>query len=234
MLEVRHHLAHKQEMFKSHLFFNKLHVQQDFSAGMAFVPILAFWVMVFQDILYMIPPQLKNVVLRRLANHHKHEDSGHDKWFLEDAAHLGITQIFNTQWLFSSNHRLTRILTYRIMVEVFKGKDYQKVLLILALESTGHVFFENTARFVQKKGQEDNFKYFSNYHLLVEMNHAVFEEELENSLDIISLTDEERKESIAMIERVYDAFYALFDHLAQSLTSKSADGKMNEAELLVA
>lgn len=219
MQVVRQHLISKQEAFRSHPFFKELNKQEDFAAGMAFVPGLTFWVRVFQDILQMIPQHLKTPHLRRLANHHKHEDAGHNKWFLEDAAWLGNDNVYKCEWLFSPEHRLTREVTYRIVSEVFQGKDYQKVILILVLESTGHVFFENIADFVKRKGHENHLKYFSSYHLEIEKNHAVFEEKLEEELYAIMLSEEDRSQAIAMIDRTYDAFNSLFDHLVKSFAS---------------
>lgn len=55
MLVVKNHLTSKQEAFEFHPFFKKLSMQEDFSEGMAFVPRLMFWVMVFQDILNITP-----------------------------------------------------------------------------------------------------------------------------------------------------------------------------------
>lgn len=218
MLTVKDHLSRKEEGFAYHPFFKKLSEQEDFSEGMAFVPRLMFWVMVFQDILNIIPPQVKSAHLRRIATHHKHEDSGHDKWFLEDIAYLEKNHILTIEWLFSPEHKITRDVAYRIISEAFHGKDHQKIILILALESTGHIFFENVAKFVKSKGHDANLKYLSSYHLEVEMNHEIFEEKLKESLYSIVLNEEDRNASIAMIDRIYGAFDTLFDYLLEAPT----------------
>lgn len=222
MLIVQDHLTSKQEAFKLHPFFAKLNAQENFSEGMAFVPRLMFWVMVFQDVLNIIPPQVKSAHLRRIATHHKHEDSGHDKWFLQDIAYLEKKHIMSIEWLFSPEHKITRDVAYRIISEAFHGKDHQKIILILTLESTGHIFFENIANFVKNKGHDADLKYLSSYHLDVEKGHAVFEEKLKESLYSIVLTPEERAECIAMIDRIYDAFNTLFDYLLDGLHSKAS------------
>jgi hypothetical protein len=216
MLAVQEHLTTKEKGFEAHPFFAKLSAQEDFQEGMAFVPRLMFWVMVFQDILNIIPPQVKSAHLRRIATHHKMEDSGHDKWFLQDIAYLEKDRIVSIEWLFSPEHKITRDVAYRIISEAFHGKDHQKIILILALESTGHIFFEHVAKFVKSKGHDADLKYLSSYHLDVELNHAVFEEKLKESLFSIVLTSEEREESIAMIDRIYDAFHTLFDYLLEA------------------
>ncbi|MCE3231228.1 MAG: hypothetical protein K0R76_525 [Alphaproteobacteria bacterium] len=215
MLAVKDHIELKEKGFELHPFFARLNAQDDFSEGMAFVPRLMFWVMVFQDILNIIPPQVKSAHLRRIATHHKHEDAGHDKWFLEDIAYLEKKHILTIEWLFSPEHKITRDVAYRIISEAFHGKDHQKIILILALESTGHIFFRNIAQFVKNKGHEANLKYLSSYHLDVEMNHAVFEEKLKEDLFSIVLSPEEREEAVAMVDRIYDAFNTLFDYLLE-------------------
>lgn len=216
MLAVQEYLSEKAEAFKGHPFFAKLKSQDNFSEGMSFVPRLMFWVMVFQDILNIIPKQVKSKELRRIATHHKIEDAGHDKWFIQDLAYLEKDKKRSIEWLFSPEHKITRDVSYKILSEAFHGKDHQKIILILALESTGHIFFENVANFVQSKGEEGNLKYLSRYHLDVELSHAVFEDKLKESLDSMVLTPEERKDSIEMIDRVYDAFYTMFDYLAEA------------------
>lgn len=234
MYAVQTYLSEKQEHFKSHPFFEALNKKTDFSEGMSFVPQLAFWVLVFQDILNIIPREVKAAYLRRIATHHKHEDAGHDKWFLEDMAYLGKKHILTIEWLFSPEHRITRDVAYRIISEAFHGKDYQKIILILALESTGHIFFEHIAKFAKNTGHDATLKYFSSHHLEVEMNHVVFEEKLKEELYQMVLSEEERHLAIGMIDRVYSSFYILFDYLLESLNQDTESREQNEPQSLVA
>ena len=231
---VQHYLNKKQESLKFHLFFKKLSKKEDFSEGMAFVPRLAFWVMVFQDILHIIPQKIKTPHLRQIAIHHKYEDMGHDKWFVEDLTYLGKNHILTIEWLFSPEHRITRDITYHIVSEAFYGKDYQKIILILALESTGHIFFENVAKFVKSKGHDANLKYLSSSHLEVEMSHEVFEEKLKEDLYSLVLSEEERHNAIDMIDRVYDSFNTLFDYLLEALADSTISEEIDELPSRVA
>lgn len=217
MLAVKEYLDKKQAIFAHHSFFSALKEQNNFSEGMAFVPRLMFWVMAFQDILNIIPPQVKSKELRRIANHHKMEDAGHNKWYLEDMAYLEKNHKNTIEWLFSADHKITREVAYRIMSEAFHGKDHHKIVLILALESTGHIFFENISEYAKRNGQDNNLKYLSSYHLEVEKKHEIFEQKLEESLYKLVLSPEDRKEAIDMVDRVYDAFNTLFDYLLEGL-----------------
>jgi len=87
------------------------------------------------------------------------------------------------------------------------------VVLLLTLESSGHVFFEKVANQVKKAGGDDDLKYFSSYHLEVEMAHAIFEEEMERKLYERKVSVNTRREALKMIDRCYDAFYKMFDGL---------------------
>jgi hypothetical protein len=226
MFKTQQYIQDKQTDFKAHPFFTHLREQTNFEMGMSFVPKLAFWVMAFQDLLSLIPPRIKTKELRRIATHHKMEDSGHDIWFFQDALQLNKDYIFNTRWIFGPEQKLTRELTYNIASKVFQGSDHQKVLFILVLESTGHVFFANVAQFAKQHGQDSQLKYFSSHHLTVEQNHEIFEEQLLQAINKIILSDEERNQAIEMIDDVYQSFNLLFSHLQESfmpITTKEAD-----------
>lgn len=187
-----------------------------------------FWVMTFQDILHMIPSRVSSQTLRRIANHHKMEDRGHDKWFLEDLDYIYRNHKFDVAWIYSDENRNIREITYGILSEVFTPSDPQKVALILVLESTGHIFFENVAQFVKNNGYSSKLKYFSHTHLEVEKNHAVFEEALNRHLFSIDLSSQERESVLAMVNRVYDGFHSMFDNLLISYENN----RVNSDQLL--
>ena len=221
MLIINEYLAGKQKAFKSHQFFRTLEKQDEFFKTMAFTPNLTFWVMTFQDILRLIPKQITKKELRRIATHHKMEDAGHDKWFLQDISYLRKGVDYNVEWLYSPENQNIRDFTYNIVAEAIKpSSDHLKVLLILLLESTGHVFFEHIANFAKRKGHDSDLKYFSSHHLEVELNHSVFEGKLEEELFSIELTAKERAEAVELIDRLYEGWNNLFTDLALSFDQR--------------
>jgi hypothetical protein len=223
MLLVQDYITKKQNEHRNHIFYQTLKKQENFLEAMTFTKDLAFWVMSFQDILRLIPPQIKSKALRRIATHHKIEDGGHNIWFLEDLEFLNKNNKggLNIKELFSKEHELTRDFSYKMVAEALKpSKDHEKITLILALESGGHVFFEETANFVNLKGHSLDLKYFSSYHLEVEQSHAVFEEKLMQDLLNISLNEEERDANIAVVDCFYNGVNSLFDHLYTSISTK--------------
>jgi len=181
---------------------------------MEFAPRLTFWIMTFQDVLRLIPKQVKSKNLRRIATHHKIEDAGHDRWFLQDMSFLKKDQHYNISWLFSKENALVRDFSYSVIAEALKSsKDHLKVTLILILESAGHIFFDQMANYVKLKGYDSDLKYFSSYHLEVEYNHAIFEEQLMEELLRIELSESDRQEVTDLINRVYKGFHDVFDQL---------------------
>ena len=212
MLKIQTYLTEKQQIFKQHPFFQKLEKQNSFHDGASFTPRLTFWVMAFQDVLRLIPPRVQSKELRRIATHHKIEDSGHDKWFLQDMSFLFKDKKYDIAWLFNKENEHVRDFVYKVISEVLTlSKDHLRIILILVLESTGHIFFEKISNFAKLKGYDEHLKYFSSYHLEVELNHAVFEDELEKKLFSVELSLPDRSEAIELIARVYDGFNAIFD-----------------------
>ncbi|WP_032114027.1 hypothetical protein [Candidatus Paracaedibacter symbiosus] len=214
MLALQKHIIKKQNEHRNHSFFEELDKQEDFFNAMDFAVKLTFWVMAFQDILRLIPPRINSKALRRIATHHKVEDGGHNLWFLQDINFLnkGNNKHNNIAWLFSKENEIARDFSYRMISEVFNlAKDHEKITLILALESGGHVFFEKISNFVKLKGYNADLKYFSSHHLEVEKNHAVFEESLMKELVSLQLNEEERLQAIALVDRFYEGINTLFD-----------------------
>src|SRR5690606_33487722 len=115
------------------------------------------------------------------ARHHRLEDAGHEKWFLHDKKYIGklshepACNKNDVAWLYGKESQLTRDAAYSIMAEIYKADDEMlNIILLLTLESSGHVFFEKVVKQVKKTGQDKNLKYFSSSHLEVEMAHALF------------------------------------------------------------
>lgn len=234
MLLVQKHISAQQQNLKNHPFFQTLTRENNFLDTMSVMPKLTFWVMTFQDVLRLTPLRIESKALRRIATHHKIEDAGHDQWFLQDIAFL--TQKSNDiSWLFGKENELVRFFSYDILSEILTiSSDYLRVILILTLESTGHIFFENIAKFVNSHGYESHLKYFSSYHLEVEHNHAIFEEQLNQEIFKIKLSSEDRSQAIDLVDRVYQGFNKVFDYLNTSLTEKYLPEDQNEQEHLVA
>ncbi|HUJ58821.1 MAG TPA: hypothetical protein VLX92_10020 [Kofleriaceae bacterium] len=220
MRTVRAYIAGCQKGFALHPLFELLHAAPTLELASRVAPRLAFWVMAFQDLLRLNEQLVTDPELRRIARHHKAEDAGHDRWFVADlerlsAGGLGIAQ------LFGPDHRATRDAAYALVSEVFRAaSDLERIVLLLAVESTGHVFFERMATFASSHAGGEQLRYFSGHHLKVEQAHAVFEQRALATLDAYTLGPVEAARARALVARVYAAFGAMFDGLCVDRASR--------------
>jgi hypothetical protein len=159
-------------------------------------------------------------VLRRIARHHRAEDRGHEAWFLDDLAELDPSPR-DYRWLFGRHHAQTRDAAYSLVSEVYRvNDDYLRIILLLTLESAGHVFFEKLATFVALHPEGDHLRYFSHFHLGVEKEHSLFEAELSKPLERV-LPVALQAEAVAMIDRCYEAFKLLFAGLESRMVRRA-------------
>ncbi|MBH8561449.1 hypothetical protein I8748_04520 [Nostoc sp. CENA67] len=179
---------------------------------------ISFWVMSFQDLLRINLSQVTDKEYYQLVRQHLMEDVGHEKWFLDDLELMNLEQP-NLQVLYSKPHADVRDATFSLMSEVFRATyDYERIIIILTLESAGHVFFESVANFVDKHNYNHKFKYFSNHHLGIEKKHELFEDKIQLYLNNIQLNHEEMNNISNMIDRMYKAFELMFDGLAIAMS----------------
>lgn len=221
MKTVQDYIDSKQYEFKAHPFFEALEQLDSIEDISYFIPELTFWAMTFQDILRINEERVKDPYLKKIARHHRIEDSGHDIWFLNDKKYIG--QLVGNgstcvqddiASLFAKDSQLIRDAAYRIVSEIYKTDDeLVNVAMLLTLESSGHVFFEKVVQQVKKTGEDKNLKYFSSSHLEVELAHALFEEEMESKLFSMRLPIETRRAALKMVDNCYEAFNQMFDGL---------------------
>ena len=218
MKAIKQHIVQRQHEFARHAFFRWLENSCDRDEVACALSQLAFWVASFQDVLAINESRVVDARFREVARRHRAEDSGHDKWFFEDIHRLGMATL-TAEELFTKPLAPIRRAAYSLMSEVFRANnDIARITLLLALESTGHIFFEATADWVERVAAHFKLKYFSHFHIEIERRHDLFERELEVFLDAIELGDAERAECMAVVDRSYDAFILIFDTLLASIT----------------
>jgi len=217
MKAVLEYIDARQSRFAEHPFFAGLRQDQPLEQVLGFAPRLAFWVMCFQDVLRLNAQRVRDPELTMLMLRHRAEERGHDNWFFEDIALLmGRPLTLNELW--GRVHESTRDASYTLISEVLRPMDDRlRVVLVLALESTSHAFFTRTASLTasltQGPAADKRLKYFSNHHMEAEEQHEVFEEQMKAMLLGMELTPALRAEAIALVDRIYAAFSAMFDGL---------------------
>lgn len=217
MKTIHKYLAQKQAEFAQHSFFDKIVKGSSLNKLASLAQRMAFWVMTFQDVLRLNEARFTNPKLRKVAQLHRVEDGGHDVWFLSDLNEMDCEEP-SLSSLYNYEHASTRDASYALVSEVFRARnDYERVALLLAIESTAHVLFKCTADFTERAGYSSDLKYFSYNHLEAEESHDSLDQGIETSLDGIQLTQNEEKGIFEVLDRAYEAFTAMYDGLEAAL-----------------
>ncbi|WP_224368948.1 hypothetical protein [Hyalangium versicolor] len=221
MKAVLEHIEAKQANFAKHPFFAELRLDRPIEQIASFAPRLAFWVMSFQDILRLNEQMVVDPTLKRIARHHRDEDLGHERWFLEDIAKLTGGPL-TISALYGRASASTRDAAYQLITEVYRATDDRlRIVLVLVLESTGHVFFGRTAVLTNAATQSpQKLKYFSDFHLHIEQAHEVFESEIERQILSIPMPPSLEAEALSLVDRAYSAFDAMFHGLRDELAQR--------------
>jgi hypothetical protein len=214
MKTIQDYIKTKQVEFAHCPLINHIRKRLPLQKTMGFAPYGAFWVMTFQDILRLNAILIKDPQLREFARHHREEDAGHEKWFLQDLDFMFDVQKLTISWLYGPGCSVIRDGSYRVMSELFKAEsDQQRTVLLLALESTSQVFSREITSYIYDMGYAEKLKYFSKTHFDAENEHAMYEEEGEQQLQAIKFTPHEREKSIDLVNYIYEIFYSISNEI---------------------
>ncbi|HUX80485.1 MAG TPA: hypothetical protein VMW10_12195 [Alphaproteobacteria bacterium] len=214
MKTIQEYINTKQIEFAQHPLFNHIRKRLPLQQTMGFAPYIAFWVMTFQDILRLNETLTKNPKLREFAHHHRQEDSGHERWFLQDLEVMFDTEKLTIDWLYGPDCSVMRDASYMIMAELVKAEsDQQRTVLVLALESTSQIFSKEITSYIYDMGYGEKLNYFSKTHFDAENEHAMYEEEGEQQLHAIKFTPQEREKAVALVDYIYAIFNTIADEL---------------------
>jgi hypothetical protein len=213
MQRIRDLIEEKEREFSHHGFFGLFAGEEALPGLLPFADAFGFWPMVFQDVLRLNAQRVRDPDLKLVARHHLVEDAGHEQWYLHDLAHLGVPMP-GLASIFGRN-RVVRDASYALIAEVFHLKhDESRIALLLALEATGHVFFERMAEYLQRTGVTEELRYFSSHHLNVERAHELFTTRADQVLSAVSLSEEAYCEARDTVALAFSSFRSMFDALA--------------------
>jgi hypothetical protein len=177
----------------------------------------AWWPMVFQDVLRLNVDRVRGTGFERFAEFHKNEDAEHDRWYLNDLRVFGAEPP-GLDELFNEDFQPVRDACYKLVAEVHREQSgAERIALLLALEPTGHVFFEQISAAVDRVCPDLPLRYFARSHLGVEKAHDLFTESTEADLGKIVLSDAERVRAEAMVGRIYGTFSGIFSYFADRM-----------------
>lgn len=224
MEEIQAYIDIHRDKYAEHIFFKKIHQFTHVKSLIGFLRLIAFWPMTFQDLLRLNVTKIKDPYLLKIAKHHRIEDADHDDWYIFDLDYCYSDKQSSAEffkWIFNKKFTAVRDMSYALISEVFRAdEDCLNIVLLLALEPTGHVFFENITKITKKLGCDDELKYFATTHLDIEQDHAIFEEKLKSDLFATQLTAQQRAKAVALVDRVYMAVNTMFDALIPYLDAE--------------
>ncbi|ACK67933.1 conserved hypothetical protein [Rippkaea orientalis PCC 8801] len=182
-----------------------------------FAPGVAFFVLTFQDILRITESKITHPELLMIAQYNRQEDLGHEQWFLQDLHQLGIN--CDAFLLFGQEYFQTRDTSFEIISEIYQASDDRIRLVIpLALEAAGHVFFSRVHQLFYGTKYHTKLKYFSQEHFQIELNHTFRQEDINNMILSIELTDELYQEAMQVVDRVFTALSNMLCSLNHKIT----------------
>lgn len=220
----------KESEFAEHSFLQALTNSRSIATLTPYAHGMSLWVMAFQDLLALNSDRMESPELLKLVEQHRREDSGHDRWFIEDMKLL-TGQEPSLRSTYSPESKAARRATYAILAEAAQlTTDYERIIFLLTLESAAHVFFDQVAAFVTRVGYAQKLKYFSGVHLDAEEGHESLHGGIEAYAETLELSFAQWQSAFAMVDRVYAAFDLMFTPAvaAKSTTAKSTTAKSSQ------
>jgi hypothetical protein len=176
---------------------------------------LTFFVLCFQDMLRLVRLHVSHPQLSAFTRTHEAEDKGHDKWFLSDLQHFGIT--VEVSWVFGPAHETARDISYEIVAEILRARDdWSRLAVLLSLEGAGAECFGRAIGFLERLGKDQGLKYFARHHQRVEQEHEVFDPEKRRSLLGSRLSMGSFEHSRRAINQTFSSMTKFMDYLANS------------------
>jgi hypothetical protein len=231
MQKLKQVISSHQSDLRSHVLFELLESTRSVETISRVARAIAWWPMVFQDVLRLNLQFIRGSGFEHFAEHHRKEDAGHDDWFLHDLGALKVEEL-TLDALFANEFQPIRDACYSLINEVHSEQPaVQRLAFVRALEPTGHVFFEEIVNAAERLCPEVHLRYFSRSHLDVEQAHDLFSCSTDADLDKIVLTDEERAKCEASVARVFQTFTDMFTYLDERATNAPRGNRSHIREL---
>ena len=184
---------------------------------LAWAPCFAPFAMNFKDInRRVLRKEPATSKVQEMINQHTYEDGRHWIWFLQDLKLLGFDYSLNytdtLKFLWGEETKKTRQLAHDLYaICTFQDNPIMHLPVIETIEATGNVALYETANVADEIKQITNqhHPYFSKSHYDKESGHiqAHMEHiEVENFLENIELTEEQRQKAFELVEIVFVDF----------------------------
>jgi hypothetical protein len=212
MQDVQERIREYQGAMSEHGFLRALDTGGTIDDMRRIAPRVAFFVFAFQDVLRLVHSRSSHPQIKPFAEKHAQEDRGHDEWYLRDLAELGVS--FDSAWLFSDAHRVTRDVVYAQITQIVGAKyDQTRLAAALSLEALAAVFFASSRRFLERIGEAQRLDYFGGRHLAAELSHELYETGGQVELASIEVPEDAAQEILTAIEQVFASMTTLAEDL---------------------
>jgi hypothetical protein len=181
---------------------------------LAWAPAIAPFAMNFGELnrLYLRKEPTNNK-LQEIINNHTREDAHHWKWFLQDLEKLGVNKSlsFNEalKFLWSEELQKTRKLSQDLFtLSTIHDDPILKIVIIEVIEATGHTaqsVFAPVATELQRITQKE-YRYFGEHHFQVESGHLAGVDNIEELLESIEITEEQKVKALEIVEQTFHSF----------------------------
>lgn len=189
----------------------------------AFVPCLAPFAMAFMDLnKYVIRDDVSADPVQQMINLHSREEDEHWRMYVKDLRTLNMNSTMDLasvlKMLWGNHCKRTRMLAYELAQLVTRNPDPRiRFLIVEAVEGTADVAFDAfckaAAEFETQTGKK--LHYFGTTHDMMEENHTITSDAVEEMMTQYELSAEELAAAKAAVDQVYVLFQGMFDELLE-------------------
>lgn len=211
MRHVLDHIQRRSERFAQEPMFEYLRDGRiPLEQRLCFMPMMAHFVFSFMDVnQYLLRNEAIDTPYQRLVNIHSYEDASHWPWWVRDMKSAGLDKScsFTDAMLFawSDATRRSRMLTYDVIAIIARATPIQLLAIVETIESTGYKFLSATAA-VCRQLDPNPYVYYGTRHADVESGHHMGTDDAVGYLEAIALSDDERRDTLAIVDRLYQAY----------------------------
>lgn len=189
---------------------------------LSFVQSMTFFVLGFRDVLsYLKRPNPKDI-WDHTINIHCEEDANHWLWFIEDLKKIGVketmwgndfSELLTSTW--SEDGYASRDMIYTLIYMVKVNSDpFVHLALIESLEAAFAVFINALLPKIEKRGWQNDLRYFGSRHHEEESNHAlgtwVGEASIDKGLKDVVLNESQNKNAHLIVQEIFGNFNTIF------------------------
>lgn len=160
-----------------------------------------------------------NNKLQEIINKHTCEDDYHWTWFLEDIQTLGFNHslLFTDalRFVWSEETKHTRQVCQQIAIHTWNAEPIIVIIAIESVEAAFKVGLSAISPVIEELERVSNrkFYYFGKTHADIENNHANNSSEVEDYIQNIELTEEQKVKARQVVNLVFKLFTDCMDEL---------------------